>query len=146
MIPPFTKEGYLPSGIHETDLDELRQRFAYTIWRKELFENLIRLMNDLKSIGCTAIYFDGSFTTTTRIPKDIDVCWEDLGIDYDMAEAVMPILFDFDNNRENQQRQYKCDIFPAHYFESGKGVYFIDFFQLIKYTDDPKGIIKINIH
>jgi len=146
MIPAFTKEGYLPPGIHEVSLDELEERFAFTVWRKELFENLVRLINDLKNIDCTAIYVDGSFTTTTRIPKDIDVCWEDEGIDYNMVEVVMPILFDFANKRANQQLRYKCDIFPAHFIAEVQGTLYIDFFQKDKSTNNPKGIIKINIH
>lgn len=50
MLPAFTKEGYLPPGIYEIELDELQQRFAYTPWRKELFDNLVRLINDLKKL------------------------------------------------------------------------------------------------
>ena len=146
MIPAFTKEGYLPPDIHEVSLDEFEKRFAYTIWRKELFENLVRLINDLKNISCTAVYIDGSFTTIKRLPGDIDVCWEDTGIDYDMAEVIMPILFDFDNKRENQQRQYKCDIFPAHAIADRQGTLYIDFFQKDKATNNLKGIIKININ
>lgn len=146
MIPAFTKDGYLPPGIHLADIHEFEQQFAYTIWRKQLFANLCRLMNDFKAIGCTSVYVDGSFTTTKRVPGDMDICWEDHGIDYRFVENVMPILFDFDNGRENQQKEYNADIFPAHFIESGSGVLFIDFFQKVKYTDIPKGIIQLIIH
>lgn len=57
----------------------------------------------------------------------------------------MPILFDFANKRANQQRQYKCDIFPAHFFADPSGTLYIDFFQKDKATNNPKGIIKIII-
>jgi hypothetical protein len=146
MLPPFTKEGYLPPGIYEIDLDELQERFAYTIWRKELFKNLVRLINDLKSINCKAIYVDGSFVTNKRIPGDMDICWDNTNLDYDEVEAIMPILFDFTDMRRNQQLIYKADIFPAFEFEGSSGVYFIDFFQKDKATNNPKGIIKIIIH
>lgn len=146
MIPAFTKDGYLPPGIHLADLHEFEQSFAYTIKRKKFFGNLLRLMNDLKAIGCTSIYVDGSFTTTKKNPGDMDICWEDSGIDYALAEIAMPILFDFDNAREKQQKEYNADIFPAHFIESGSGVFFIDFFQKVKYTDTPKGIIQLIIH
>ncbi len=145
MLPALLKEGFLPPGIYEIGLDELKQRFAYTIWRIELFNNLKRLMNDLKSIGCKCIYVDGSFVTTKRIPGDIDVCWEDLNVDYDIAEQKMPILFDFKDKRANQQREYKCDIFPAHSIADHFGTLYIDFFQKDKATNNKKGIIKINI-
>jgi hypothetical protein len=146
MIPAFTKDGYLPPGIHLADIHEFEQRFAYTIKRRKFFGNLQRLMTDLKTISCTSIYVDGSFTTTKRVPGDIDICWEDSGINYLFAENVMPILFDFDNGRENQQKEYNADIFPAHFIESGSGVLFIDFFQKVKYTDIPKGIIQLIIY
>lgn len=146
MIPAFTKDGYLPPGIHMADLLEFEQRFAYTFWRKQLFANLCRLMNDLKAIGCTSIYVDGSFTTTKRVPGDMDICWEDSGINYALAEIAMPILFDFANKRRNQQARYNTDIFPAHFIADHLNTLYIDFFQKDKATGNPKGIIQLIIH
>jgi hypothetical protein len=140
MIPAFEKEGYLPEGIHLARLDEVEARFSYGIRRIELFMHLLKLIKDLKTIGCPAIYLDGSFTTTKRIPADMDICWEDTGIDYDM-----PILFDFDDGRRNQQAKYKSDIFPANIIEGISEMLFLDFFQKDKATGNPKGIVKIII-
>ena len=50
----------------------------------------------------------------------MDICWEDNGIDYDMAEKIMSIMFDFDSDRKNQQMKYKADIFPANIIENLK--------------------------
>ena len=77
----------------------------------------------------------------------IDDCWEDEdenGEDiYDHAELMAPILF---ASKEEQQQKYNMDILPAH-FKSIKGkTFFINYFQLDKETDLPKGIIKIKIH
>ena len=94
MIPEFEKEGYLPPGIHLTTIDEFEKRFAYTIWRKDLFSCLVRLIADLKRIGCIAIYVDGSFVTNKRIPGDIDVCWNNKEIDVDKAKSILPALAD----------------------------------------------------
>jgi hypothetical protein len=147
MIPAFEKEGYLPAGIHLATLDEVETRFSYTIWRKKLFTHLLKLIADLKTIGCTAIYLDGSFTTTRRIPSDMDICWEDEGIDSDIAEILMPILFEENKYRkERQQRKYMADIFPANIIEGGSGVPFLEFFQKDKATGKPKGIVKIIIN
>jgi hypothetical protein len=146
MIPAFEKEGYLPAGIHLATLDEVEARFSYGIERVKLFSYLLKLIEDLKSIGCPAIYLDGSFATTKRIPGDMDICWEDEGIDYDMVEEKMPILFDLEYPRQNQQDKYKADIFPANLPESGADMLFLEFFQRDKATGNPKGIVKIIIN
>ena len=145
MIPAFTKEGYLPPGIYTATIDELESRFSTNIIRKDLFFNLIKLIEDLKLIECGAIYIDGSFTTNKRLPKDIDVCWDNRGIDYNYAKTSLPILFDFSDGRRNQQLKYKCDIFPAYETEGATGILFIDFFQKDKATGNRKGIIEIKI-
>lgn len=146
MIPEFEKDGHLPAGIHLATMKEVEANFSNTIWRKELYTNLLQLVEDLKIIGCTAIYLDGSFTTKKRKPGDMDICWEDAGIDYDVVEKTMPILFDFDNGRKNQQAKYKADIFPANLIEGSIGAPFLDFFQRDKSTGSSKGIVKIIIN
>lgn len=146
MIPVFEKEGYLPAGIHLATLKEVEDRFSYGIKRIELFKHLLKLIKDLKTIGCPVIYLDGSFTTTKRIPNDMDICWEDAGLDYNIVEKTMPILFDFDNGRKNQQAKYKADIFPANLIEGSIEAPFLDFFQKDKTTDSAKGILKIIIN
>lgn len=146
MIPVFEKEGYLPAGIHLATLNEVEVRFSYTVWRKELFKHLLILIEDLKTIECNAIYLDGSFTTAKRIPGDMDICWEDEGIDYNMVEQKIPILFDFDDGRKNQQAKYKADIFPANLIEGSIGAPFLEFFQKDKTTGNLKGIVKVIIN
>lgn len=145
MIPEFGPDGALPPGIHITTLKEFEQRFSTTIVRRGMFIKLLKLIEDLRGIGCSAIYVDGSFTTTKRIPGDMDICWENTGVDSGVAFAKMPILFDFANGRRNQQMIYNADIFPAHLIEGASGMYFIDFFQRDKATGNPKGIVQIDI-
>gem|GEM_PF-3972618 len=40
MIPQFTDEGLLPSGVHETDLEELKEKMGWSRKRRELLEGL----------------------------------------------------------------------------------------------------------
>jgi hypothetical protein len=40
MIPDFTGEGMLPPGIHETDLEELHEKMAWSRRRRELLEGI----------------------------------------------------------------------------------------------------------
>ena len=145
MIPAFTKEGYLPQGIHTVSIKELESRFSTNIVRKDLFSHLIKLIEDLKLIKCSSVYIDGSFTTNKRSPNDVDVCWDNRGIDYNNAITILPILFDFSDGRRNQQAKYKCDIFPAYETEGATGILFIDFFQKDKATGNRKGIIEVKI-
>jgi hypothetical protein len=144
MIPPFTIDGYLPPGIHLTTIEEIETMFATNMKRKQIFQKLLILVADLKSIGCNVAYVDGSFITTKERPKDVDVCWE-LIDDPDFeryARNNMPILWQFGTP---QQIKYMADIFPANLTEAGSKKKFLDFFQLIKYTNDPKGILKIEL-
>jgi hypothetical protein len=38
MIPRFTEEGLLPPGVHETDLEELKEKMGWSRKGWELFE------------------------------------------------------------------------------------------------------------
>lgn len=68
MIPSFSKEGFLPIGVHLASLNEFETRFAYTTWRRDLFQYLQKLIKDLRIISCKTIYVDGSYVTIKRLP------------------------------------------------------------------------------
>lgn len=40
MIPQFTEDGLLLPGVHETDLEELREKMGWSRKRRELLEGL----------------------------------------------------------------------------------------------------------
>lgn len=145
MFPNFEPTGYLPEGIHECTLDDFFQKFMNTPWRSKFKQGLMQLISDLNSIGVSIIYIDGSFVTNKRLPNDMDICWEDIGIDYPAAQKMHPILFDWTPPRTKQQLKYGADVFPARLYEGGSNLYFLDFFQCIKYSSEKKGIVKIHI-
>jgi len=106
----------------------------------------MKLIDDLKTIGCPAVFIDGSFVTDKILPNDVDVCWDDRGVDYDDVELKLPILSDLAPPRKRQQLLYNADVFPAFIDESGSKKRFIDFFQQTKDDENvKKGIIKIEI-
>lgn len=144
MIPEFRNSGLLPVGVHETTIVELEKVFAKTIQRRKLFNGLLVLIEDLKTMGCKAIYIDGSFVTNKRLPNDIDVCWEDEGIDIDKVEIDFPILFDLDPPRAAQKSKYCCDVFPSC-FQANSFKIYRDFFQIDKESNAVKGILKIEL-
>ena len=81
MIPRFTDEGLLPPGVHETDLEELKEKMGWSRKRRELLEGLEEALELMASRGVVRAYLDGSFVTDKDHPNDVDGC-------YDLAEDV----------------------------------------------------------
>lgn len=131
----------LPPGIHEADLDEIRQRFATTPHRKRLFRGFVQALHVLAGAGCSVVYLNGSFTTGKPHPNDFDACWDHNGVDPSLLD---PVLLDFDNKRANQKAKYGGELFLACSWADPQ-TQFLDYFQKEKHTDEDKGIIKIDI-
>ena len=76
-IPPLNSNGLLPSGIHDTTLDEIRQRFGSfqgSDRRIQLFNQLHQLVGELSRSGRFAtVIVDGSFVTAKPAPEDVDL-------------------------------------------------------------------------
>jgi hypothetical protein len=68
MIPQFTDEGLLPSGVHETDLEELKEKMGWNRKRRELLEGLEEVLELMASCGVVRVYLDGSFVTARIAP------------------------------------------------------------------------------
>jgi hypothetical protein len=141
MIPDFDTDGNLPPGIHPATIEEVEAKFATNFKRKIIFDSLLRLIDDLRKIGCSNIFLDGSYVTTKNLPGDMDICWDNSGIDFDLTRQILPAIW----NRSLQKRIYQADIFPANIIERSSNKYFLDFFQCDKNTGNAKGIIKIEI-
>lgn len=147
MIPDFEQNGLLPKGIHLATLQEFEARFVYNYKRKAIYIGLSKLIQDLKSIGCHALYIDGSYVTNKQIPKDVDVCWEVVPDPAFLSYAKIncPVLFMMKAPRDEQQKVYCADVFPANLPADQSGTNYLHFFQQQKYTKIPKGIIKLEI-
>jgi hypothetical protein len=142
MIPDFNDSGLLPAGIHLCTLEEIEASFVYNNRRRQLFEGLLLLISDLKSVHAPAIFVDGSYVSAKTQPNDIDVCWEEgSGTNYEYELAHLPILF----NRNQAKAKYKADLFPAYLKETASGKLFIDFFRTDKQTGEEKGILKLEL-
>jgi len=142
MIPAFDHTGNLPEGIYEATLGEFEKRFAHTVWRKKLFDRMLVLINDLRTIGCRTLFVDGSYVTNTRIPHDYDACWDNRSIDtgkFQQYPGLNP------QNRAVQKRLYYNGCFPAFIRETRSGMLFIDFSQTDKESKMKKGIVKLEI-
>lgn len=83
-IPPeFTADGLLPPGDYELTLDDLRESMLVTgpdpahpdwdaAWRSELVDSLEILVGQLRKVGISDIFIDGSFVEDKDHPNDID--------------------------------------------------------------------------
>lgn len=81
-LPAFNQDGVLPPADYELTLEELRRSMLVTgppnatnwdrDWRMKLVENLAILVEQLRQIGITEIFIDGSFVEDKDHPNDID--------------------------------------------------------------------------
>jgi hypothetical protein len=131
----------LPPGIHSATLVQIQERFAINEKRKLLFEGLNRGVAALKQAGCKTVYLDGSFISDKPEPGDFDVCWDPANVD---DSKIDPILLDFSDLRKNQKIKFHGEFFPSTSMADDRITY-LKFFQLVKYTKNPKGILKINL-
>ncbi len=145
MIPEFVDIGgpwrVLPPGVHAATLDEVEVRFAASAHRKRLFFGFRNGVIALRKAGCNRILLDGSYVTDKPLPGDFDVCWEPAGVD---STKLDPVLLDFTDGRKKQKECFHGEFFPANLSADGKH-FFLDFFQIDKYTGNAKGIIRIRL-
>jgi hypothetical protein len=142
MLPPHTRDGTLPPGVHHATWREFARRFGSTPHRRRLLAGLRRALKALRAAGCRTVYIDGSYVTDKEFPGDFDGCWDIEGVD---PELLDPILLNFDNRRAAQKAKYLGELFPAQMGEGGSGTTFLDFFQIDKESGDPKGIVVLDL-
>jgi len=144
MIPDFVDIGgpwnVLPPGVHVATLEEIEKRFAISDHRKYFFSGFIKGVLALRKAGCQKIFLDGSFVTGKPIPGDFDVCWDPMGVDITKLD---PVFLDFSDGRKKQKERFRGEFFPATLPADNKH-FFLDYFQIDKYTGNAKGIICIN--
>lgn len=140
MLPPFTHDGLLPEGVHWAPWREIEERFGWNDYRRDLLAGLKAALKALQSVGCRAVYIDGSFVTTKELPNDYDCCWDMTGV---VEERLDPTFIDFKNKREAQKIKYGGEFFPAQLPQGLTGRTFLEFFQIDKETGRQKGIVAI---
>lgn len=63
-MPNFQSNGVLPSGIHWSTIEEIKDKLCFSEKRTQLIVGLKLAIVSLKSAGCQTIYLDGSFSTS----------------------------------------------------------------------------------
>ena len=146
-IPDFNEHGLLPEGVHDCELEELRLRFGSfqtTDRRVILFQKLLQLLQDLQRADvCESVIVDGSFTTDTPLPNDIDLIIV-YPVDYELSAELSFFQYNA-TNKSRLRKRYGFDVFPvvdqSLAFERQVG-----FFGQVKFDPDlRKGMLRITL-
>lgn len=156
MIPKFTESGILPQGIHDTTWEEFCDRFGNpSVKRKQLIVKIKVVISILQQAGCMNIYIDGSFVTEILNPNDFDICWSEEGVDLARLNIILRRA-PLSSGGKSCKTVYGGDVFPKSrlvpnpnynsHSDRRSAITFLDFFQIDKATNQPKGIIVIDLN
>jgi len=132
----------LPPGIHWASLVEIKCIFAINPIRRKQYAGLIAAAQALALADCKTLYLDGSYITGKPNPGDYDGCWDPTGVD---PVKLDPVLLDFDDLRKNQKAKYLGELFLTQPHTRSGSEDFLKFFQIEKFTGQPKGILAIDL-
>jgi hypothetical protein len=106
-VPAFNEHGFLPPGVHDCTMDEIRVRFGSfqgTDRRAQLFAKLMTVHSEAKVAGIVrAIIVDGSFVTAKPDPNDIDLVIV-VASDHDLAADLGPAAYNIISKKHVQRR------------------------------------------
>jgi hypothetical protein len=146
-IPQLDSDGYLPPGVHECTLDEVKAffcRFQASDQRPRLCEKLHNYVSELRVAGIAKyLIVNGSFVTSKDRPNDIDLVLV-LNDDVRLDREIPPFQY---NARSGKfvKRNYGFDLYPA--FEGDKTESsMINFFAMVRGVPGrSKGFLKLII-
>ncbi|HEY2411996.1 MAG TPA: hypothetical protein VGI40_07125 [Pirellulaceae bacterium] len=146
-IPAFTADGFLPEGIHDCTLEELRDRFGQfqrTDRRPRLFERFEAFVREAKKTGfVVAIIVDGSFVTARDAPNDVDVIIV-LTAEHDLGADLPPFAYNV-VSKPQVRRLHRLDTLVARAGDQDLADH-IEFFGRLKDTRDRRrGMLRIRL-
>ena len=144
MIPTFTREGFLPPGIHQATLDEFKERFVIfqrSDRRFRIFAQLEKLLDQtVRTRIVKRILIAGSFVSAKPEPNDFDcVVVLDPSI---VGKPLQPFEYHL-VSRKMAQHLFGGDVMPA--LDNSMALQqYLEFFQT---TRDGKrvGIVEIQL-
>lgn len=144
-IPQLDDDGFLPIGVHEATIDEIREQFGSfqrTDRRQNLFRQFDEFIGEVRlSNLIDSVIVDGSFVTAKDEPSDIDLILV-LKPDHDFAAELRPFEYNVISRRQ-VRRKHKFDVFVARY-ESSEYAEYLGFFQQVKELPDRrKGVLVV---
>jgi hypothetical protein len=147
VIPPLDENGYLPVGVHECTLAEIREQFGsfrHSDRRPQLFRRLVEFLEELRLAHlASSLLIDGSFTTSNLQPNDIDLVLV-LSAEHDLTADLSPIQYNLLSKRR-VQRRFGFDIVAVRdgTLELDEAIAF--FAQIRGEPERRKGILKVVI-
>lgn len=146
-IPALDQNGFLPVGVHDCTLDELKARFGsfqVTDRRPQLFARLEAFLSEANACGLVvSILVDGSFVTDKPDPNDVDLILV-VAPDHNFAADLSPLEYGVLSKRR-VHRRHGFDLLVAR---AGSEEYlrYVRFFQQIRFAPgSAKGILKIKL-
>jgi hypothetical protein len=106
-IPSLNHEGFLPAGIFECTLEEVRARFGVfqgSSRRADLFSRLANYISEVRlSRMAISVIIDGSFVSGISEPNDIDLILE-LSPQHNFASDLNPAEYNVVSKRRVHRR------------------------------------------
>lgn len=144
-IPQLTADGYLPAGVHDCSLAEVREQFGKYQngnQRCHLMDRLETFVQEARAAGFIAtVVIDGSFTTSKDMPNDIDLIVV-VRMGHDFAAELRPFEYNVVSRRQ-VRRRFGFDVLVAEQARPEFNEY-VDFFAQIR--GDPlgrKGMLQV---
>ncbi|HUS37155.1 MAG TPA: hypothetical protein VM680_17550 [Verrucomicrobiae bacterium] len=146
-IPALDAEGFLPVGVHDCELEEIKDRFGVfsgSSRRPDLFSRLVAYFAEARAAAiATSIIVDGSFVTARTVPNDIDLVLV-LKAGHDLTEDLNPADYNV-VSRRRVHRQYGFDLLVARE-GSAEHSRWIEFFQQVRLEPGrQKGILNVRL-
>jgi len=146
-IPELNASGFLPTGLHDCTMPELKSRFGVfhsSDQRSALFLRLEEMVRAMQASGLfEALLVDGSFVTAKPAPNDIDLVavlrpGHNFERDLPMSEYTLV-------SRALLRRRFGFDVIIA---ESESQLYntYVEFFSRVR--EDPaarKGLLRVRL-
>src|ERR1043166_45451 len=146
-IPDFDERGFLPAGVHDCTLAELKARFGVfqdSDRRPKLFAQLESFVAEAEAARLVQwLVVDGSFVTAKPDPNDIDlILVVASGHDFtaDLSPAEYNVL-----SKQRVRRRYGFDLLVAR-AGSIEHDRWVEFFQQVRLESGRrKGIIRLSL-
>ncbi|NJL10718.1 MAG: hypothetical protein HC908_12565 [Calothrix sp. SM1_7_51] len=142
MIPEFDENGNLPPGAHFCYWEEFKERFGYSVHRRNLIDGIETVLTLLQAAGCRTAYLNGSFVTSEPDPQDFDMCWDRDDVDMEYLRKNARLIINFYDSAATKAR-YGGEIYPSDQ-PVDESTISIEFFQQDR-RQNRKGIIAINL-
>ena len=146
-IPALNADGFLPAGIFDCSLAEVRARFGNfqgTDTRPRLFAKLEEVVTAMQRSGLfEMLLLDGSFITAKRTPNDIDLVavlrpGHDFERDLPMSEYALV-------SRAMLRRRFGFDIIVAERDSQLYGTYAEFFSRVREQPEARKGLLRLTL-